>query len=578
MNLRTLSALLLTALAAHGAGVKISDLGLSTSPSDNTYLEIADLNASGTNKSAKILYTNLATVATVNAARLWTNTASTVRLVTTNANLILRLGADDGAGSGTIEFWNAGTKTWAMTGGVLVPQSNYDVGTSLNPVQTIYLTAGTGVLLGDRKISAGAGTPEGNKIGEVGALFLRTDGGSGTTLYTKVSGSGNTGWQAMPGTSTLSSYVLKAGDSMTGPLSTTAFTNTARTASTFVVAAADKSDTSSAASSVLAATLTDETGTGAAVFGTNPTITGGISVTNTATADIGLVINGITGLTNDLIRGNVANALKFFVDKDGNVFPSGNSAAAGSLRGLSGEVSLYSGTTRRLGVSTEVRICNDSPLGFSPNNSTADVLLYRDSSATLQLGADAATATAQTLKAHDGSGTDKDGANLTIEGGQGTGTGRGGSLIARTSNTSTTGSTAQTYTERGRVIGKYVTLTESSATTILTIPVPATNYVGLAATITIYATDGTDHQSKTSRILVDAIAKTTTITPTLTQVDNTTAASAGTLSCTYTVADNGSNVLALKANAVSSLSQTVLRAHIVVTAINSNGTAAITEQ
>ena len=96
--------------------------------------------------------------------------------------------------------------------------------------------------------------------------------------------------------------------------------------------------------------------------------------------------------------------------------------------------------------------------------------------------------------------------------------------------------------------------------------------------MTIYATDGTDFQSLTSSIRVDAVAKTTTITPQATQTDNTAAVSAGTLTCTYTAADNGSNVLAVKANAVSSLTQTVLRAKIVVTAINSNGTAAITEQ
>lgn len=53
--------LVVAALAGLGAGVKISDLALSTSPSTNTFMEIADLDASGTNKSAKILYTNLVT-------------------------------------------------------------------------------------------------------------------------------------------------------------------------------------------------------------------------------------------------------------------------------------------------------------------------------------------------------------------------------------------------------------------------------------------------------------------------------------------------------------------------------------
>jgi hypothetical protein len=41
-----------------------------------------------------------------------------------------------------------------------------------------------------------AGTPEGNKTANVGSMYLRTDGGAGTTLYIKETGSGNTGWAA----------------------------------------------------------------------------------------------------------------------------------------------------------------------------------------------------------------------------------------------------------------------------------------------------------------------------------------------------------------------------------------------
>jgi len=43
-------------------------------------------------------------------------------------------------------------------------------------------------------IHIGSGTPEGAETGSVGHIFLRTDGGAGTTLYVKQSGSGNTGW------------------------------------------------------------------------------------------------------------------------------------------------------------------------------------------------------------------------------------------------------------------------------------------------------------------------------------------------------------------------------------------------
>jgi hypothetical protein len=42
--------------------------------------------------------------------------------------------------------------------------------------------------------TSGAGTPEGVVTAPVGSLFTRTNGGAGTTLYVKESGSGNTGW------------------------------------------------------------------------------------------------------------------------------------------------------------------------------------------------------------------------------------------------------------------------------------------------------------------------------------------------------------------------------------------------
>lgn len=61
----TLFALLLTPLPSFGATVKISGLPLATSPSTNTFIEIADMNA--VTKSSKYLLTNMATVSYVNA-------------------------------------------------------------------------------------------------------------------------------------------------------------------------------------------------------------------------------------------------------------------------------------------------------------------------------------------------------------------------------------------------------------------------------------------------------------------------------------------------------------------------------
>lgn len=42
----------------------------------------------------------------------------------------------------------------------------------------------------------GTGTPEGAVTAAIGSLYTRADGGAGTTLYVKESGSGNTGWVA----------------------------------------------------------------------------------------------------------------------------------------------------------------------------------------------------------------------------------------------------------------------------------------------------------------------------------------------------------------------------------------------
>jgi hypothetical protein len=55
---------------------------------------------------------------------------------------------------------------------------------------------GTIFMIGTLSIRTGAGTPEGAVTAPVGSLFLRTDGGAGTTLYVKQTGTGNTGWGA----------------------------------------------------------------------------------------------------------------------------------------------------------------------------------------------------------------------------------------------------------------------------------------------------------------------------------------------------------------------------------------------
>lgn len=51
--------------------------------------------------------------------------------------------------------------------------------------------------IGEATIYTGTGSPEGSQEGSVGDLFLRRDGGSGSTFYVKESGDGtDSGWAA----------------------------------------------------------------------------------------------------------------------------------------------------------------------------------------------------------------------------------------------------------------------------------------------------------------------------------------------------------------------------------------------
>jgi hypothetical protein len=81
---------------------------------------------------------------------------------------------------GTSDTWRAGT-------------DNDDNAMTL---QGNVLSVPTGVNIGASQIRTGTGSPEAVVTAPRGSLYLRTDGGAGTTLYVKESGTGNTGWIA----------------------------------------------------------------------------------------------------------------------------------------------------------------------------------------------------------------------------------------------------------------------------------------------------------------------------------------------------------------------------------------------
>lgn len=320
----------------------------------------------------------------------------------------------------------------------------------------------------------------------------------------------------------------------------------------------------------------------------------GLTVTNSAD-QIGAQISGFSGQTNALQRWSNGGTNLLGISNLGAIRATNGSAANPSYSfGASTNTGLWynnqlvvvvGGQNMAAIVSGDWSLKSTTSLGWSsgdPNASGSDLRLGRDSANVLQQGADSATPSAQTYKlGGDGSGTDKNGGNGTIVPGQSTGTGRAGTLVIRTGTTSSTGSSTNAYLDRARYIPKYVDLTDATATSLFTVSLPATNTFGCSFTCTVTASDGTDFQSLTTQVTVDAVAKTTTITavvaPTAAQ-SAVACTSAATLSVTYTVVDNGSNVLAVKANADTSFgSPTYLRANIVMTGININGTATITE-
>lgn len=86
--------------------------------------------------------------------------------------------------------------------------------TVLNADSTaVYVAAGKYLRVDTSQFRSGSGSPESSVTAPVGSLYLRTDGGSGTTLYVKESGSGTTGWTAKGSSVPSGTVVAYAGSS-----------------------------------------------------------------------------------------------------------------------------------------------------------------------------------------------------------------------------------------------------------------------------------------------------------------------------------------------------------------------------
>ena len=89
-----------------------------------------------------------------------------------------------GAGSDTVYIANgSGSGSWAKVGTDALDLTSVDARYVLQSTLNVLLKTGNG-------------TPEGVVTASVGSIYLRLDGSTGTTLYVKETGTGNTGWVA----------------------------------------------------------------------------------------------------------------------------------------------------------------------------------------------------------------------------------------------------------------------------------------------------------------------------------------------------------------------------------------------
>jgi len=219
--------------------------------------------------------------------------------------------------------------------------------------------------------------------------------------------------------------------------------------------------------------------------------------------------------------------------------------------------------------------------GSGSASTSTDAFFMRQGAAVIQMGLDATSPTHQALKAHNGSGSNIAGANQILAGGAGTGTGRGGDVIHKTHESTTTGSTAQIAASvpRYQAVAKAFALTSgAAAATFCTFAVGSGKFIGCVVDCVLSVGNGTDYQALTTRLVISAVNKGGTITATIVQTDGTLAATGGsTLTpVTYSVVDGGGGNMALKLTATTNIGTPTMELRFVIVSYSGNGVESIT--
>lgn len=280
----------------------------------------------------------------------------------------------------------------------------------------------------------------------------------------------------------------------------------------------------------------------------------GAAPTWTAT---GWTINGGSGTA-------AAPAFAFAADADGT--------GTGIYRSAANSLTVSADGTANLVVANSfTRWLGTALIGWSSAAPTGalDTILSREAAAILQIGQDVnGAAVAQTLKSHDGiTGTDIAGANLTIAGGRGTGTGAGGNISLQGSTALGTGTTAQTLADRAVVVSKAKTLADNSATAFLRINIASDTSAIIHVFYQVDAENATDQQTIGGMAVVpivnDAGAETC---GTIVEAGEANHVSTGTITSLITCTGAGTGTIDLSLTSDSSLNVSPLLTYTVLAA------------
>lgn len=389
------------------------------------------------------------------------------------------------------------------------------------------------------------------------------------SLYDLFRAKDTTGTNAEPSTLIANGSSLKLGHDAASPVAQTIITAGPRGGTdsnvagvTTTIAGSPGTGTGDGGSLVFGKSVVGSTGTS-----TNPTVT-----TITIATDAQVAATPATTIAGRLRVADGTAALPSIVfTSDDDSGGTGFYRPAANFIGLSAngvESFRVTGTVANTGPSVSLGLGGlSSPL----------VVLFAESTQILQQGNDSATASAQTFKGPDGSGTDKVGGAMTISAGGGTGTALGGALVNKTSITNTTGSTIQGFGTRRYVYAGDKELTAATATGVIKITLAAKKFIGVKVFSTTHADDNTDFQATTEVFTVSAVAKGTTISSNVSTLGTTStvASSVSTLTTSWDVLDNGDNTFTLRNTAVSSLTEVRLKTSWQIE-INSDDVATVT--